>query len=218
MKPELAQILEFTHTLGGLKNLLRFKGMPFWEDAHWERWDSVAEHSHRMALLAIMLYPHLSTPITLEKTLKIILIHDVVELLTSDYSPMGKHGNAGGHAFDNQAFTTKYEREMAAAKQLFSALPPDQGIEFVNLFEEYINTKAFPGKATSEGKFAYALDKIEAVIQIIDYRKLNSDWSQEHFDKSMQYMFEWTSYDPGLLAFCELIRKEGSKITKTNLQ
>ena len=41
----LHQILDFTHLIYELKKILRFKNMPGWENADWERWDSVAEHS-----------------------------------------------------------------------------------------------------------------------------------------------------------------------------
>ena len=199
----MKKVLEFTHTLFGLKNLLRFKGMKYWEDADWERWDSVAEHSYRMAMLAIMLEQYLEKPVNLLKTLKMILIHDIVELVTGDYSPMA------GHAFDPKVFADKYQREIAAAKYIFGQLENNLGKEFQKLFSEYINTKAQPTEATPEGRFAYALDKIEAVIQIIDWRSIKNNWSKEHHDKSISYMFEWCSYDSGLLKFCKLIEMEG---------
>lgn len=210
---DLPKILEFSHLLFGLKNLLRFKGMPYWEDADWMRWDSVAEHSYRMAMLAVMLEPYLQKRVDLLKVLKMVLIHDVVELTTSDYSPMGENRDAGGHAFSDKAFATKYERETAAARYIFDKLG-ELGDEFEKLFIEYINTKARPECATSEGKFAYALDKIEAVIQIVDYRSVKKNWSKEHYGKSIVYMREWCEYDSGLLAFCDLVASEGLGIVK----
>ena len=208
---KLSEILEFSHVIFGLKNLLRFKGMPFWEDADWERWDSVSEHSYRMAMLAIMLEPHLKERVDLLRVLKMVLIHDVVELVSSDYSPMSAHGDAGGHAFDKNAFADKYQRETAAARHIFGKLG-SLGQEFDELFGEYINTKAKSEEATSEGKFAYALDKIEAVIQIVDYRSMKRNWSREHFEKSIVYMKEWCEYDSGLMEFCELIVADGLKV------
>ncbi|MEK9201063.1 MAG: HD domain-containing protein [Patescibacteria group bacterium] len=216
IKIEDAQkILEFTHTLSGVKKLLRFKGMPYWEDADWERWDSVAEHSYRMAMLAILISPYLETPVNLERVLKMTLIHDIVELITNDHSPMAKHLDGGGHAFDPKAFADKYERETKAAEFIFKDLPGETRGEFVDLFREYIDTKAFPKTATPEGKFAYALDKIEAVIQIIDWRTPKSNWPQEHYEKSITYMNEWGSYDPFLAKICGLIQQEGIKIVST---
>lgn len=208
------KILEFTHTLSGIKNLLRFKGMPYWEDADWERWDSVAEHSYRMAMLAVLISPYLEVPVNLEKVLKMTLVHDIVELITNDHSPMAKHLDGGGHAFDPKAFADKYERETKAAEFIFKDLPNETRDEFIGLFREYIGTKASPESATPEGKFAYALDKIEAVIQIIDWRKPKSNWSKDHYDKSMSYMNEWSNYDPSLIDICGLIQQEGIKIIK----
>ena len=211
---DLKKILAFTHTLYGLKTLLRFKGLPYWEDAHWDRWDSVAEHCWRMAMLALTLHPYLQLKTDILKTLEIILIHDIVELTASDYSPIGKHGVGGGHAFDHQAFQNKYVREMAAAKTIFKSLPPKMSRKYIFLFQDYMNTKVDPKKATPEGKFAYALDKIEATVQIIDWRKLKKDWPREHFTKSIKYLFEWSDYDPALKAFCRLLKSEGLKILK----
>lgn len=211
----LSKILEFSHFVYGLKTILRFKGMPGWEDADWERWDSVSEHTHRMALLAILLEPYLIKKVNLLRTLKMILIHDVVELIAKDYSPLREQKDGGGHAFDAQEFTKKYLREISVARSIFARLPDELSKELNSLFVEYINTKANPKKATNEGKFAYALDKIEAVIQIIDWRRPRKNWEKENFQKSIKYLFEWSSFDPVLKQFCKLLKAEGEKIVKT---
>lgn len=210
---DLNEILKFCHYMFGLKKVLRFKGSPFLSDLKIDRWDSVAEHSYRMALLAIMLAPYLKTKIDLLKTLKITLIHDIVELKANDSNPFIKTGKQGGHAFDKKSFLDKYERETLAAKKIFAQLPKKVGQEFNELFLEYINSKAEPSLATPEGKFAYALDKIEAVIQIIDWRKAQKNWPKENFTKSMQYLFEWSSFDPGLKMFSNLLADEGRLLT-----
>lgn len=165
---DLEAILTFTHEMYGLKTLLRFRGMPGWEDGDWDRWDSVAEHSYRMALLAVLITPYLSEEINLAKTLKMIFVHDVVELIAKDYNPLAKQGKAGGHAFNHKAFQDKYLREFSASKIVFNPLPKPIRSEFISLFREYIDTKGNPEIATLEGKFAYALDKIEAAIQVVD--------------------------------------------------
>ena len=208
----MLKILNFTHEMYKIKNLLRFKGMPGWENDNIERWDSVAEHSYRMALLAVMLAPYLSTKVSLEKVLKIILIHDIVEIQALDYSPMASHGNGGGHAFNKDAFQEKYEREMAAAETIFKELPENLHKEFVALFTEYINTKANKNISTSEGRFAYALDKLEATIQIVDWKKESKNWDKEKFEKSMDYMHMWTDYEPTLKNFAHLVEQEAKDL------
>ncbi len=212
MQENLIKILQFTHELQKVKNLLRFKGMPGWENENIERWDSVAEHSYRMALLAVMISPYIQERVSLEKVLKMILIHDIVEITALDYSPMASHGNGGGHAFDNNAFTEKYKREMNSARHIFKDLPEDLSNEFINLFTEYISTKADKDNSTAEGRFAYALDKIEATIQIIDWRKDSKNWPEEGFNKSMIYMHEWSDYDLTLKSFTNLVEQEAKNL------
>lgn len=205
---DLVKILNFTHEMQKVKHLLRFKGMPGWENQSIERWDSVAEHSYRMALLAVMVAPYLKEQIILEKVLKMILVHDIVEIMALDYSPMASHGNGGGHAFNHDAFMEKYNREIQAANNIFKDLPEELSNEFIGLFTEYINTKANKDLSTCEGRFAYALDKIEATIQIIDWKKESKNWEKERFEKSMEYMHTWSDYDPALKSFADLIEKE----------
>ncbi len=208
---DLKRLLDFSHALYGMKKLLRFKGMPGWEHFTPERWDSVAEHTYRMAMLALQLEPYLKTKVNLSHTLKMILIHDIVELQALDYSPMGKHDNGGGHAFDKQAFQSKYEREIQASQSLFSSLPTEHAQAYQNLFQEYINTKAYPEKGTPEGRYAYALDKIEAVMQIIDWMHEGYTWDASRMEESRRYVTEWTAYEPALTEFVQLLFDEATQ-------
>ena len=210
----LIKILNFTHEMHKVKNLLRFKGMPGWENENIERWDSVAEHSYRMALLGVMLAPYLEHKVSLERVLKIILIHDIVEILALDYSPIASHANGGGHAFDMDAYMQKYEREIKAADSLFKELPAEQYKEFMDLFREYTDTKVHKDVATSEGCFAYALDKLEATIQIIDWKKESKNWEQDNFNKMIKYMHEWSDYDLALKHFADLVEQEARQLVK----
>lgn len=202
---DLRAISEFSHYLFGLKNILRFRGMPGFENVDVDRWDSVSEHSHRMALLAIMLEEYLdeNNKVDLKKTLEMVLVHDVVELVANDYSPIG--GKNGGHAFNASAFQDKYDRETAAAKSIFSQLPEHLSRKFTELFQSYIDTKAKPSSATNEGKFAYALDKIEAFIQVMDWHMKEKNWPRDHYEKSVRYMEEWVVYDSGLTDFSKIL-------------
>lgn len=209
---DLTKILRFTHEMFKVKHILRFKGMPMWEKENIERWDSVAEHSYRMALLAMMLAPHLETKVNMERVLKMILVHDIVEILALDYSPMAKHGSGGGHAFNKDAFEEKYQREMQAAETIFKELPEDLYKEFKGLFMEYVHTKAQKELSTPEGGFAYGLDKLEATIQIIDWKKDLKDWEGENFEKMMLYVHQWNDYEPTLKKFADLVEEEAKKL------
>lgn len=210
----LIKILNFTHEIYKVKNILRFKGMPGWENENIERWDSVAEHSYRMAIIGVMLAPYLETKVSLEKVLKMILIHDIVEIVALDYSPVAKHNGGGGHAFNEDAFKEKYNREMSAAETIFKELPEDLHKEFLGLFTEYINTKADKNSRTPEGCFAYALDKLEATIQIIDWKKESKNLELDKFEQMTKYMHTWTDYDSSLKEFANLVEAEAKKLLK----
>jgi putative hydrolase of HD superfamily len=46
--------------------------------------ESVAEHTWQMALLAMLVHRHLAQPVDLERTLKLVLVHDLVEAEAGD--------------------------------------------------------------------------------------------------------------------------------------
>src|ERR1700741_2960386 len=48
------------------------------------RQESVAEHSWQMALMALLMHRHLEHPVDIAKTLKMILVHDLVEAEVGD--------------------------------------------------------------------------------------------------------------------------------------
>lgn len=81
------------------------------------------------------------------KVIKLLLIHDLVEIDAGDT-----------YAYDSEGQITKKEREFSAAKRLFSLLPDDQGLEFSLLWEEY------ELQATMEARFASALDKLQPLL------------------------------------------------------
>ena len=212
---DIAHVTEFLHTMQNLKNLLRFKGMPGWENNTLiQRWDSVAEHSYRMALMAVLYYPYIDSKPNLEKTLKMILVHDIVELVANDYSPMKGHNGAGGHAFDANAYKDKFEREGAAAQIIFSGLPGELKNECISLWREYAETKIKGEDATPEGRYAYALDKLEATMQIVDWGEKANEWNSERTEKSFAYAYEWSKYDKTLSEVCQILKSEMKKIEK----
>lgn len=51
------------------------------------RRESVAEHTWQMALMAMAMHRHLEHEVDLERSLKIVLVHDLVEALTTSFTP-----------------------------------------------------------------------------------------------------------------------------------
>ena len=82
------------------------------------RQENDAEHSWHLAMLVLTLGEYADEPIDLLRVLKMVLIHDIVEIDAGDTFIY----DAGGHL-------DKAERETRAADRLFGLLPGDQQSE-----------------------------------------------------------------------------------------
>ncbi|MEI6022935.1 MAG: HD domain-containing protein [bacterium] len=203
---DLQKILAFTHTLNKVKNIIRFKGMHGWENVPVGRWDSVAEHCFRLGFLVIMLAPRIKEKVNVERALKMALVHDLVEIIAEDFNPIFASNGAGGHAFNVDAYKEKVDRERAAAKIIFAELPDQEQLEYMSLWEDYAKTKSDPSHASPEGKFVYALDKIEAAIQIVDWAEHVTEW--DYTNKSRAYTTAWSQYDEVVALFNNMVQDE----------
>ena len=113
-----------------------------------DRPENDAEHSWHLAMMAIVLAGHANEPIDLEKVMKMVLIHDIVEIDSGDvfvYDMTKSHDN--------------FDEELKAARRIFGILPEEQAEEFINLWIEFEEMK------TPESKFARALDRLEPLLQ-----------------------------------------------------
>ena len=113
-----------------------------------DRRENDAEHSWHLAAMAIVLVEHSDKPIDLLKVLKMVLIHDIVEIDAGDifiYSTTKDHNNT--------------EEELAAAKRIFGILPEEQAKEMIGIWKE------FEEGETNEAKFAKSLDRLEPLLQ-----------------------------------------------------
>jgi putative hydrolase of HD superfamily len=113
------------------------------------RRESVAEHSYQMALMALLLHPHLEHPVDLCRTLEMVLVHDLVEAEAGDVVWFD----------DGEAKARKAEREQAAIDRLRQMLPAPSGERVHGLWHE------FEAGATGEARFARALDYLEVQAQ-----------------------------------------------------
>lgn len=112
------------------------------------RYENSAEHSWHVALMALILAEHTDAPaIDLFKVLKMLLIHDLVEVYAGDT-----------WLYDDQATLVQAENETIAAKRLFELLPDDQAAEFHQLWHEFID------RATPEAAFAAAIDGLQPLL------------------------------------------------------
>jgi putative hydrolases of HD superfamily len=107
-----------------------------------------SEHSWHLALMAIVLSEYANSPVDLAKVIRMVLIHDIVEIDAGDIIVYAESLNG-----------QRLEAERAAAKRIFGLLPDEQRDEMIQLWEE------FEKKETMEAKFAGALDRLEPVLQ-----------------------------------------------------
>ena len=108
-----------------------------------ERLENDAEHSWQLALMAIVLSEHADPPVDVLHVVKMLLVHDLVEIDAGDT-----------FAFDLDAVKTQHEREERAAERVFGLLPGDMAAEMRALWEE------FDALETPEAKFAASLDHL----------------------------------------------------------
>lgn len=111
------------------------------------RRENDAEHSFSLALFTVVLAEYSNEPLDILKTMKMVLIHDIVEIDAGDT-----------YCYDSAGSATKSERENAAAKRLFGLLPKDFEEEFFALWREFEERK------TPESKFATAMDRIQPLL------------------------------------------------------
>lgn len=109
-----------------------------------ERFENDAEHAWHMALMCVLLSEYSNEPIDVLKTVKMILIHDIVEIECGDT-----------YAYDEVGKATQHERELKAADKLYNMLPEDQAKEYLSLWLEFEEQK------TAEAKFARSMDNIQ---------------------------------------------------------
>lgn len=144
--PTLREIYSFIHAAEKLKNELRHS---FTSTG---RQESVAEHTWRMSLLAMLLGSKLDKKVNFEKLIKMIVIHDIVEIDAGDTPVPFMVGN-------DQLKRDKEEREKNAIAAVREKLGEEIGKEIHDLWCE------FEAQETYEAKVAYALDKLEVQIQ-----------------------------------------------------
>ena len=111
------------------------------------RRENDAEHMYHFALMATVLAEYSDAPIDQLSVLKMILIHDLVEIDAGDT-----------FIYDPVALIGKREREELAADRIFNLLPADQAREMRDLWEE------FEREESAEARFAAALDRLQPLL------------------------------------------------------
>lgn len=111
------------------------------------RKENDAEHSWHLAMMAFLLAEHATEGVDVLRVMKMVLIHDLVEIDAGDT-----------YAYDASGNETKRARELAAADRIFNLLPADQARELRGLWDE------FEDGQTAEAKFAHTLDHSQPML------------------------------------------------------
>lgn len=112
------------------------------------RQENSAEHSWHFALMIITLSEHANAPgLDILRVLKMVLIHDLVEIDAGDT-----------FAYDTTNMASQHERESRAADRIFGLLPSDQSAEYRGLWDE------FEARETPEARFAAACDRLHPML------------------------------------------------------
>jgi putative hydrolases of HD superfamily len=129
------------------------------------RKENSSEHSWHLAVMALVLAEHACEPIDLMNVVKMVLVHDLVEIDAGDT-----------FIYDAQAGADKSDREARAADRIFGLLPDDQQEEFRGLWEE------FEARETPDAKFAAALDRLMPLMH--NYYSKGKTWKEHNVHKN----------------------------------
>jgi putative hydrolase of HD superfamily len=134
-----------------------------------ERNENDAEHSWHLAMMTIVLAEHANERIDILKVLKMVLIHDIVEIDAGDT-----------FIYDTTKNHTNTAEELLAAKRIFGLLPMAQAAEFIAIWEE------FEAGVSNEAKFAKTMDRFEPLLQNIS----NNGGTWAEFDVPYQKVYD----------------------------
>ncbi|MCD7932418.1 MAG: HD domain-containing protein [Tannerellaceae bacterium] len=159
----LAKQIEFIKEIDKVKYILRKTKL-----INSDRNENDAEHSWHLALMAIVLAGHSNEPVDVLKVVKMLLIHDLVEIDAGDT-----------FIYDTQKNHSNTEEERLAANRIFGLLPSDQAEEFIELWEEFEVWK------TQEAKFARSMDRLEPLLQ--NYSNNGGTWREYEISYNTVY-------------------------------
>jgi putative hydrolase of HD superfamily len=157
----LGQQMAFLVEIDQLKRVLRRTRL-----VGGERLENSAEHSWHIAMIALVLAEHANEPIDVGRVIKLLLVHDIVEIDAGDT-----------FAYDLNGYLDKAEREQAAADRIFGLLPPDQCGALRALWDE------FESQASAEARFANLCDRLMPSLQ--NYLNGGGTWREAAVDRAM---------------------------------
>lgn len=112
------------------------------------RYENSAEHSWHLTLYALVLADQAGPEVDINRVLRMLILHDLVEIDAGDNPIFGDH--------DPQAMA---DDEQIAAVRIFGLLPEDLSAELREIWEE------FESAETPSAQFAKSLDRFQPPMQ-----------------------------------------------------
>ncbi len=156
LEKQLSLLIE----LDKLKTVLRRTRIKSAQD----RLENSAEHSWHVALMALLLEEHANRPVDIARVVKMLLLHDIVEIDAGDVL-----------VYDQEAIKQQQAKEYQAADRLFAMLPDDQGAELHALWLEFERAES------ADAQFAKSLDRL--IPMLLNYHNQGIGWIENQVTK-----------------------------------
>lgn len=202
----MKNLVDFLIQTGKLKKMER-KG---WLLRGIKKPETIADHTFRMAIMAwVLCYKR---NLNINKTLKMSLIHDLCEIHAGDTTPYDKILPNGekkrkkllskwprfSKTEKEKFFNDKYKKEDKALKKLISKLPLELKKEILSLWDDYEKG------ITPEGKFVRQLDRVENLLQALEYWKKEKKFAIKPWWIQIEELID----DPVLLKFIKALENK----------
>jgi len=170
--------------------------------------ETIAEHTFRMALMAWIFGS--AKNLDTSKILKMALIHDLCEVYAGDMTPydlliIGKTKKdikklvtkwpGFTKAEKERNVQIKHKKEKEGLEKVVKTLPKDLRQEIFLLWEDYDTGK------TKEGRFVKQLDRIENLLQAMEYWKKDKNFPIAPWWEQLKGLID----DPKLLEFMQAL-------------
>ena len=163
MNEKLIKDMEFIVELDKMKNVYRMTDV-----IGQNRKENDAEHSWHISIMAMILSEYSNEDIDLLKVIKMLLIHDLVEIHAGDT-----------FCYDQVANGDKKERELIAAEKIYGMLDKKKGQELRKLWDE------FEEEISPEAKFAASMDRLQPILN--NYYNGGGTWKEFGIKESQVY-------------------------------
>jgi 5'-deoxynucleotidase YfbR-like HD superfamily hydrolase len=183
----------------------RFYRQPYWE-AEGEasdramkaeagvRLESVAEHSWKVADAALLLLDKYHELDRL-RCLELAIIHDKLELITGDWSPIDSDASGTStHAFNERVAERKIAAEVSALDAILDGLDSSSRPIHEDLYRDIIF------RASAEARFIAAVDKLCSLTYVIQKKKR---MRPEHLAFTVKYAEKSIQLYPAIKPYCD---------------